>query len=76
MGSLTNGLKNAPGEFQRFIEHCLDGGVIHVYLTLITSLDSAKNLRIMLTISGKGLDGCVNMGLSLNLRSADSLSGK
>ena len=65
---LPMGLKNAPGEFQRFMEHCLDGlrdDTVSVYLILMTSLYSAKHLRIMLTISGKCLDGCVNMGLSL-----------
>ena len=49
--------------------------MIFVYLTLMASFYSAKNLRIVLTISGKCLEGCVNMGLSLNRRSADSLSG-
>ena len=44
---------------------------MYVYLTLMTSLYSAKRLRIMLTISGECLDGFVNMGLNLNRRSAD-----
>ena len=44
---------------------------MYVYFTLMTSLYSAKRLRIMLTISGEYLDGCVNIGLNLNRRSAD-----
>ena len=39
--------------------------MIYVYLTLMTSLYSVKHLRIVLTITGKCLDGCVNMGISL-----------
>ena len=55
---LPMGLKNAPGEFQRFMEHCLDGWeMIFVYLTLMTSLYLAKLLRIMLTIFGKCFGG-------------------
>ena len=42
---------------------------MYVYLTLMTSLYSAKRLRIMLIISGEFLDDCVNMGLNLNRRS-------
>ena len=77
MGSPTNGLKNAPGEFQRFMEHCLDGLRDDICIPiLMTSLYSAKHSRIVLTIPGKCLDGCVSMGLSLNQRNADSLSEK
>ena len=39
--------------------------MIYVYLTLMTSLYSVKHFRIVLTITGKCLDGCVNMELSL-----------
>ena len=67
------GLKNAPGEFQCFMEHCLDGlreDICVPYIDDIIVL--AKHLRIMLSTFGKCFDGYVDMGLKLNPRSADS----
>ena len=74
---LPMGLKNAPGEFQRFMEHCLDGLRDDICIPYIDDIivfsqtfeDHVDHIR-------KCLDGCVNMGLSLNQRNADSLSEK
>jgi len=74
---LPMGLKNAPGEFQCFMEHCLDGLRDDICIPYIDDIIVfSQTLRIMLTIFGMCLDGCMNMGLSLNQRNADSLSEK
>ena len=67
------GLNNAPGEFQRFMEHCLDGLRDDMCIPYIDDIivfsqtfeDQVDHIR-------KVLRRCMNVGLSLNRRSADS----
>ena len=71
------GLKNAPGEFQSFMEHCLDGFRDDICLPYIDDIivfsqtfeDHVDRIR-------KVLRRLREHGLSLNRRSADFLSGR
>ena len=65
------GLKNAPGEFQGFMEHCLDGLRDDLCIPHIDDI-----VVFSQTFEDHVDHGCMNLGLSLNRRSADSLSGK
>ena len=74
---LPMGLKNAPGEFQRFMEHCLDGLRDDICIPYIDDIivfsqtfeDHVDHIR-------KVLRRLREHGLNLNPRSADSSSEK